>query len=208
MRQSLNGATRLVASELAGANAPSRAAAAAMGAALALVIAKGRSAAQRSALTAWASQVGPAAAAAGGAARSSPSREDAAARRSGNALAARWTDAKKKLAAEAAERGETIGPVTLFRKAAAEVSAAIDRVAATETAAAWNAEQRRLAEAAEEAGLVLVYTWEAENDRRTCQACAGMNGQQATEADGFVYGWPPLHMNCRCQVSSSLKPLH
>jgi hypothetical protein len=81
-------------------------------------------------------------------------------------------------------------------------------IAATENAQAWSEEREAgLAQVAavqtrerqREVGLVLVKTWDAALDKRTCRVCAGMDGMMRPVGMSFR-GLSPggVHPNCRC----------
>ena len=168
-------------------------------------ILRARTAAREGAREAWRSQTGLAA----HAEAMKIAADHEAADRAASSLAARWQRKQADAIAQAlAEGGPYRGRGYASLKAAEAVAPHVDTIAATETAAAWNAEHEALAHHARSLGYVIEYTWEAEGDRRTCPACASLDGTKTTDPSGFDDGWPPKHPRCRCQVSARVERLH
>lgn len=71
-----------------------------------------------------------------------------------------------------------------------------DRIAVTETTAGITAGQR---EAWHAAGVTR-YVWQTQEDERTCEECAPLDGNEYDMGDGPT---PPLHPNCRCEIRTA-----
>lgn len=78
---------------------------------------------------------------------------------------------------------------------------ALERIAVTETASAFNDERRRVYQDLAKSSLApeLFKVWNAVLDRRTCAFCFGKDGQVRALHESFGET-PPVHPNCRCIV--------
>ena len=78
---------------------------------------------------------------------------------------------------------------------------ALERIAVTETASAFNDERRRAYADLAKSSLApeLFKVWNAVLDRRTCSFCFGKDGQVRGLHESFGET-PPVHPNCRCIV--------
>jgi hypothetical protein len=80
----------------------------------------------------------------------------------------------------------------------------LDRIAATETASAFNDERRRLVRD-EPLPLGTFRVWSAVLDRATCVFCFQKDGE--TRGAGETFGAsPPVHPNCRCTIEVIFVP--
>lgn len=80
----------------------------------------------------------------------------------------------------------------------------LDRIAATETADAFNYERKRALRPIREVagGFVLAQWWDASGDRRTCPICESADGAIIPPGASFKWGDPGrVHPNCRCMVA-------
>jgi hypothetical protein len=78
----------------------------------------------------------------------------------------------------------------------------LERIAATETASAFNDERRRIYGDLAKSPLApeLFKVWSAVLDRRTCAFCFGKDGQVRALHESFGGETPPVHPNCRCVI--------
>ena len=84
-----------------------------------------------------------------------------------------------------------------------DISYQVDRIATTETVRAWNDEVVRQNGIAVSRGLVVVETWDAMLDTRTCPACSSLDRTSVTRPAMFV-DYPPIHANCRCLITTEV----
>jgi hypothetical protein len=77
----------------------------------------------------------------------------------------------------------------------------LGRIAATETASAFNDERRRAFDDLAKSSLApeLFRVWSAVLDRKTCAFCFGKDGQVRALHESFGAS-PPVHPNCRCII--------
>jgi len=77
----------------------------------------------------------------------------------------------------------------------------LERIAATETAGAFNDERRRAYSDLTKSSFASEFfkVWNAVLDRRTCAFCFGKDGQVRAMHESFG-DTPPVHPNCRCIV--------
>ena len=94
-------------------------------------------------------------------------------------------------------RSEPRAPETAARARAP----GLERIAATETASAFNDERRRACEDLAKSSLApeLFRVWSAVLDRKTCAFCFGKDGQVRALHESFGAS-PPVHPNCRCII--------
>jgi hypothetical protein len=118
-----------------------------------------------------------------------------AAHSAAGAWSAAWATAATALVL--ADEDPNRAPVAAARARASS----LERIAATETASAFNDERRRaygdLAKSS--LGSELFKVWNAVLDRRTCALCFGKDGQVRALHESFG-DTPPVHPNCRCVV--------
>lgn len=77
-----------------------------------------------------------------------------------------------------------------------------EMIAVTETTRAYNEAHRETMEEIAAAGFEMVNYWQTSKDELVCPLCAPRDGLPEEEWDSP--DWPPLHVNCRCDVASSL----
>jgi hypothetical protein len=96
-----------------------------------------------------------------------------------------------------ADEDPSRAPITAARARAPS----LERIAATETASAFNDERRRAYGDLAKSSLApeLFKVWSAVLDRRTCAFCFGKDGQVRALHESFGET-PPVHPNCRCIV--------
>lgn len=96
-----------------------------------------------------------------------------------------------------AAMAESGGTANAARDALRKVSWRTDNIAATETHRAFNeARDSEVERAAREARMRVVRIWDAQLDRRTCEECAGLDGNEYREGDNIPA--MPAHNRCRC----------
>ena len=81
-------------------------------------------------------------------------------------------------------------------------AARAEMIAVTETTRAYNEAHRETMEEIAAAGFEMVNYWQTSKDELVCPLCAPRDGLPEEEWDSP--DWPPLHVNCRCDVASSL----
>jgi hypothetical protein len=119
------------------------------------------------------------------------------ARASAERLARRWS----KAVADARASGSLEEQAQIEGRA--ELTSAANLYAEHEALDALNNEVSRLSRVAHESGLDVVMTWSADLDKRTCEKCDELNGEERTLPDEFD-DLPPLHPSCRCHVLSEV----
>jgi hypothetical protein len=102
-------------------------------------------------------------------------------------------------AATALALSEDDGATQAPRLAARARAPGLGRIAATETADAFNDERRRLYDDLAESPLApeMVKVWSAVLDRKTCAFCFDKDGQVRRLDESFGVT-PPVHPYCRC----------
>lgn len=119
----------------------------------------------------------------------------AAAHSAAGAWSAAWATAATALVL--ADEDPSRAPVAAARARAPS----LERIAATETASAFNDERRRVYGDLAKLSLAPEYfkIWSAVLDRRTCAFCFGKDGQVRALHESFGET-PPVHPNCRCTL--------
>lgn len=119
----------------------------------------------------------------------------AAAHAAASSWAAAWASAATALVL--AEDDPARAPETAARARAP----GLGRIAATETASAFNDERRRAFDDLAKSSLApeLFRVWSAVLDRKTCSHCFGKDGQVRALDEAFG-ATPPVHPNCRCII--------
>lgn len=80
----------------------------------------------------------------------------------------------------------------------AAIKPALERVAVTEAAHAYNLEREGLARAATVGSIVRIFkVWDATLDKRTCPTCSGLDGMIVGIGEAFPVS-QPAHPRCRC----------
>lgn len=117
----------------------------------------------------------------------------AAAHAAASSWSAAWATAATALVLAEEDAGRT--PLVAVR---ARVGS-LERIAATETASAFNDERRRAYHDLAKSSIApeLVKVWCALLDRKTCAFCFGKDGQIKGVGESFG-ATPPVHPNCRC----------
>jgi hypothetical protein len=121
--------------------------------------------------------------------------DDVAAHAAASSWSAAWATAATALVL--ADEDPSRAPLAAARARAGS----LERIAATETASAFNDERRRIYTDFAKSSLApeLLKVWNAMLDRRTCAFCFGKDGQVRALRESFGET-PPVHPNCRCVV--------
>lgn len=126
-----------------------------------------------------------------------PYRDAGRAAVAGKTTSASWLQTTMAKAAEAVD-------ATRLPRVLHQVHALVDgrlrRLAATESAEAFNAAREAEFQALAERAPGLIQRWVAVLDRRTCPTCDAMHGRTAPMGAEFSAGSPPVHNYCRCFV--------
>jgi hypothetical protein len=121
--------------------------------------------------------------------------DDVAAHAAASSWSAAWATAATALVLAADDPSRA--PLTAARAR----TGSLERIAATETAGAFNDERRRIYADLGKSSLApeLVKVWNAVLDRRTCAFCFGKDGQVRAVHESFGET-PPVHPYCRCVI--------
>lgn len=93
-----------------------------------------------------------------------------------------------------AKRWEKAAEASGIETASAATLGSVERIAATESAEAFNAGRLRAVR-----GYSFMRVWDAQLDRRTCPVCESTDGTIVGASEPFPIGEPgAVHPNCRC----------
>jgi len=111
--------------------------------------------------------------------------------------------------------GEALAKTEATEKAASIAEAAkqqayrLERIAATENAQAFNAAKTLEVERrAERAGVVLMKTWDATLDKRTCDVCSGLDGTSVRVGESYPGGQEPGSAHAMCRCTETISAVH
>ena len=108
-------------------------------------------------------------------------------------LASRWSKTIEESRAEGSSEWVARSEARKVLATSAELTAS------NEALGAMNQEVYRVGVLAHNAGLKVSMIWQAELDKRTCDVCDHLNGEERVMPDEFD-DLPPLHPRCRCHV--------
>jgi len=121
----------------------------------------------------------------------------ARAARSADSLAEQWTAYRTNALREGATEEQALAI------AHESIESSVERTAVTEVADALNAEIARANAQARARGYVVIETWNATLDTRTCDACGDLHGEQRRSPHHFDP--PPVHPRCRCVIDTEIE---
>jgi len=110
---------------------------------------------------------------------------------------------------EALAKAEATEKAASIAEAARQQAYRLERIAATETAQAFNtAKTHEVERRAERAGIVLMKTWDASLDKRTCSVCSGLDGTSARVGESYPGGQEPGSVHSYCRCTETISALH